>query len=60
MNESDKKFWLLSGLFLMLICAASIIMLDKISARQWVGIILVFVIGLGLVVAGSPDTRKKD
>ena len=60
MTESDKKFFIIAGIFLMLIAVATVIFLDGMSGQQWFGTALLFLIGLGMCVAGSPDPRDKE
>jgi len=48
-----------SGLVLMVLSAIALIFAPELHARAVVGVGLLFFIGLGLTVAGSPDPRKE-
>lgn len=64
MSKTDSDIngaMLASGIALMAIAALCLIFLyTEMNGVRWIGIILLFIIGLGLTVAGSPDPREGD
>jgi hypothetical protein len=58
--DNDSNFLLLIiGIVLMVVSALLLIFVMDIGLKEGFGISILFAIGLGLTVAGSPDPRKE-
>jgi hypothetical protein len=55
-----NKNFLYAGIGIMLTVAWLIFFWPDITGQQWFALVVIFIIGLGLTVAGSPDPNKKD
>lgn len=53
-----QVFFVLAGVALMVVTAL-ILIFEPIKMQSIIGLILLFIIGLGLTVAGSPDSNKR-
>jgi len=60
MDQGLKGTLLLLGLGVMVGTAISFIAQDDLNGRQIFGFAVLFIIGFGMTVAGSPDPKKKE
>lgn len=60
MDQDQKRTLLLFGLGVMVGAAAIFIFKENMSGRQIWGVCMLFIIGFGMTIAGSPDPNKKE